>query len=62
MAANTDTKFYWRLTKNIFRFTPIIFRENFKRAHTTDEFIRADEFVREPLFFANLILNADDAV
>lgn len=62
MPANTDTKFYWALTKNIYRFTPINLVHNLNRAHTTDEFIRADEFVREPLFFASLILNADDVV
>ena len=62
MPANTDTKCFWALTKNIYRFTPINLVDNLNRAHTTDEFIRADEFVREPLFFASLILNADDAV
>lgn len=62
MAANTDTKFFWALTKNIYRFTPINLVENLNRAHTVDEFIRAEEFVREPLFFASLILNADDIV
>ncbi|KAK5790853.1 hypothetical protein VI817_006162 [Penicillium citrinum] len=62
MPANTDTKFFWGLTKNIYRFTPVNLAENLNRAHTTNEFIRADEFVREPLFFASLILNADDAV
>ncbi|KFY26679.1 hypothetical protein V493_03950 [Pseudogymnoascus sp. VKM F-4281 (FW-2241)] len=62
MPANTDTKFFWALTKNIYRFTPVHLVHNLNRAHTTDEFIRADEFVREPLFFATLILNADDIV
>jgi Gly-Xaa carboxypeptidase len=62
MPANTDTKFFWALTKNIYRFTPVNLVENLNRAHTTNEFIRADEFVREPLFFASLVLNADDVV
>jgi Gly-Xaa carboxypeptidase len=62
MPANTDTKFFWALSKNIYRFTPINMVQNLNRAHTTDEFIQADEFVREPLFFASLILNADDVV
>ena len=62
MPANTDTKFFWALTKNIYRFTPVNLVENLNRAHTTNEFIRASEFVREPLFFASLILNADDVV
>lgn len=62
MPANTDTKFFWALTRNIYRFTPVNLVHNLNRAHTTDEFIRAAEFVREPLFFATLILNADDAV
>lgn len=62
MPANTDTKFFWALTQNIYRFTPVNLVHNLNRAHTTDEFIRADEFVREPLFFASLILNADDVV
>ncbi|KFH42530.1 Carboxypeptidase S-like protein [Hapsidospora chrysogenum ATCC 11550] len=62
MPANTDTKFFWAVSSNIYRFTPINLVHSLNRAHTTDEFIRADEFVREPLFFATLILNADDAV
>ncbi|KAJ5756670.1 hypothetical protein N7533_006213 [Penicillium manginii] len=62
MPANTDTKFFWKLTQNIYRFTPINLVHNLNRAHTTDEFIVAEEFVREPLFFATLILNADDTV
>lgn len=62
MPANTDTKFFWKLTRNIYRFTPINLVHNLNRAHTTDEFIRASEFVREPLFFASLVLNADDVV
>ncbi|KAJ3478805.1 hypothetical protein NLG97_g8479 [Lecanicillium saksenae] len=61
MPANTDTKFFWALTKNIYRFTPINLVHNLNRAHTTNEFIKASEFVREPYFFATLILNADDA-
>lgn len=61
MAANTDTKWFWKLTKNIYRFTPLSFEHGFNRAHTTDEFIKASEFVREPYFFASLVLNADDA-
>ncbi|KAL4862836.1 hypothetical protein BDV12DRAFT_202654 [Aspergillus spectabilis] len=62
MPANTDTKFFWPLTKNIYRFTPINLVQNLNRAHTVNEFIRASGFVREPLFFASLVLNADDAV
>lgn len=62
MPANTDTKFFWNVTRNIYRFTPINLVQSLNRAHTTDEFIRAEEFVREPFFFASLILNADDAV
>lgn len=62
MPANTDTKFFWKLTKNIYRFTPVNLVHSLNRAHTTDEFILAEEFVREPFFFASLILNADDAV
>ena len=62
MPANTDTKFFWALSRNIYRFTPINLVQNLNRAHTTNEFIRASEFVTEPYFFASLILNADDAV
>jgi Gly-Xaa carboxypeptidase len=62
MPANTDTKFFWALTKHIYRFTPINLLHSLNRAHTVDEFIKAEEFVREPLFFATLILNADDVV
>ncbi|KAJ0425063.1 hypothetical protein BJY00DRAFT_298650 [Aspergillus carlsbadensis] len=62
MPANTDTKFFWALSRNIYRFTPINLVENLNRAHTVDEFIRADELVREPVFFAGLVLGADGVV
>jgi Gly-Xaa carboxypeptidase len=58
MTGNTDTKFYWNLSKNIYRFAPVRDggREN---AHTVDERIGMKEHVEGVRFYAQLILNSD---
>jgi Gly-Xaa carboxypeptidase len=59
MTGNTDTKFYWDLTRDIWRFTPI--RENSRaNAHTVDEWVNAEAHVVGMGFYVTLILGADN--
>jgi Gly-Xaa carboxypeptidase len=58
MTGNTDTKFYWELTRDIWRFTPI--KESGRgNAHTVDEFVGVDDHVIGMGFYVNLIRGAD---
>jgi Gly-Xaa carboxypeptidase len=58
MSGNTDTKFYWELSRDIWRFTPIGSggRGN---AHTVDESVGAKEHVEGFGFYVKLIRGAD---
>ncbi|BEI80149.1 hypothetical protein CcaverHIS002_0106780 [Cutaneotrichosporon cavernicola] len=58
---NTDTKRYWNLTRNIYRFAYLIFQGTFNNAHTVDEYIEADMFVEQVRWFANFIVNVDES-
>ncbi|KAI5832984.1 carboxypeptidase S [Schizophyllum commune Tattone D] len=61
-SGNTDTKYYWDLTPHIFRYnhkaTPT---KLVNGVHTVNEFLELDAYVEEMLFFATLILNADES-
>jgi len=58
MTGNTDTRFFWDLTKNIYRFSPV--REGGRfNAHTVDERVGMDEHVEGVRFYVQLILNGD---
>ena len=58
MTGNTDTKFYWELSRDIWRFTPI--KENGRgNAHTVDEFVGAKDHVGAFGFYVKLIRGAD---
>lgn len=58
MTGNTDTKYYWGLTRDIWRFSPV--RENGRgNAHTVDEFIKARDHLETFGFYVNLIRSAD---
>jgi Gly-Xaa carboxypeptidase len=58
MTGNTDTKFYWALSKNIYRFAPV--REGGREnAHTVDERIGMKEHIEGVRFYAQLVLNSD---
>ncbi|KAG8871465.1 hypothetical protein FRB97_008660 [Tulasnella sp. 331] len=60
LGGNTDTRFYWDLSPNIFRYTHIgIHQEN--GFHTVNEAVNLDGFVDLIKFYATLILNADEA-
>jgi Gly-Xaa carboxypeptidase len=58
MTGNTDTKYYWNLTENIYRFSAV--REGGRaNAHTVDERMGMREHVEGVRFFAQVILNGD---
>ncbi|THU92711.1 hypothetical protein K435DRAFT_840504 [Dendrothele bispora CBS 962.96] len=55
---NTDTRFYWKLSKNIFRYKH---HHSKSSAHTIDEFIELDSYLEMIRFYMTLILNSDEA-
>lgn len=58
MTGNTDTKFFWNLSENIYRFSVV--REGGRyNAHTVDERVGAKEHVEGVKFYIQLILNGD---
>jgi Gly-Xaa carboxypeptidase len=58
MTGNTDTKFYWGLTPNIYRFSPMR-EEGRANAHTVDERVGMKEHIEAVKFYSQLILNGD---
>jgi Gly-Xaa carboxypeptidase len=57
MTGNTDTKFYWGLSRNIYWFSPV--REGGRaNAHTVDERVVMTEHVEGVRFFAQFIMNS----
>ena len=59
MIGGTDTRHYEGLTRNVYRFNPIVATsELVSGAHGTNERVRADDFVRAARFFAQLIRNS----
>ncbi|KAJ6553553.1 hypothetical protein DFH09DRAFT_988122 [Mycena vulgaris] len=67
MSGNTDTRYYWRLSRHIFRYTHgNSAGRGLEEAlddgiHTVNESIDADDFVEIIRFFATLVLNADES-
>jgi len=58
MTGNTDTKYFWNLTENIYRFSAV--REGGRaNAHTVDERVGMKEHVEGVKFYAQIILNGD---
>ncbi|KAK4701729.1 Gly-Xaa carboxypeptidase, partial [Phenoliferia sp. Uapishka_3] len=58
MIANTDTKHYWPLTNNIYRFVPASL-ELIKNFHTVDERIHVDAHLSSIRFFYKLMRNTE---
>ena len=59
MIGGTDTRHYEGLTRNVYRFNPIVATsELVSGAHGTNERVRADDFARAARFFAQLIRNS----
>ncbi|KAJ7746256.1 hypothetical protein B0H16DRAFT_959588 [Mycena metata] len=66
MSGNTDTRYYWNLSRHIFRYghgnsAGVGPDEMLNGIHTVDESVDADDFVEIIRFFATLILNADES-
>lgn len=58
MTGNTDTKYYWGLSKNIYRFSPVR-DEGRGNAHTVDEFVGMKEHIEGVKFYTKMILNGN---
>ncbi|GAA5853659.1 hypothetical protein JCM8547_007400 [Rhodosporidiobolus lusitaniae] len=59
MIANTDTKHYWTLTPNIYRFVPGSLEE-IKNFHTVDERIHTNAHVTGITYFYHLLQNTNE--
>ncbi|KAG1804694.1 uncharacterized protein HD556DRAFT_470702 [Suillus plorans] len=57
----SDTRFYWNLTKHIFRFSPSFDTDSFNGAHTVNEAFRADSLNEGVRFYTKFILNMDES-
>lgn len=60
MTGNTDTKFYWKTSKHIFRYNHHFATDLYNGAHTANEAYKARGFVDMIKFFTTLIVNADE--
>jgi Gly-Xaa carboxypeptidase len=58
MTGNTDTKYYWNLSKNIYRFSPIR-DEGRANVHTVDERLGMKEHIEGVRFYTQMIFNGD---
>jgi len=63
MSANTDTRYYWDLTRHIFRYNHYNNGNGSSMSgiHTVNESADVDAFLEMILFFTTLILNADES-
>ncbi|CAE6428432.1 unnamed protein product [Rhizoctonia solani] len=61
MSGNTDTRYYWKVTPNIFRYSHMSDKDVYNGAHTINEATRVSGFVEMIQFFKNFILTADDS-
>ena len=60
LVASTDSQHYRGLSRNIFRFFPVIARtDDIKRYHGVDERIAIDDYERCIRFYVQLIINSD---
>ncbi|TBU30672.1 carboxypeptidase S [Dichomitus squalens] len=57
---NTDTRYYWALTKNIFRYKHLSEKDRFNGAHTINEAVRAEAWIESIRFYTRFILNFDE--
>ncbi|SCV71532.1 BQ2448_3120 [Microbotryum intermedium] len=57
---NTDSSFYLRLTRNVYRFSPTDPIAN-ERIHTVDEHVNMDDHLNGVVFYHELLRNADAA-
>lgn len=61
MTGNTDTRHYWNLTKNIYRFTPVFMTNLIKEshAHSVDEKMGVDNHLQLTAFFYEYVQLVD---
>lgn len=58
MTGNTDTRLYWNLSPNIYRWSPVRSQDKIN-IHTVDEMIKIDAHVDGIKFYTELIIQAD---
>jgi len=64
MTGNTDTRFYWDLSENIFRFAPGFDKNaegGFGKIHTVDESVSVENHLAATKWFVLFIRNMDEA-
>lgn len=61
MTGNTDTRYYWNLTANIFRYTPILADFTTYGIHSVNERMDMDNHVRLVAFYYEYIQIVDEA-
>ncbi|KAH9851926.1 carboxypeptidase S [Lenzites betulinus] len=57
---NTDTRYYWNLSKNIVRYKHLRESDKYNGAHTVNEAVRAEGWIESIRFFTKFILNSDE--
>jgi len=58
---NTDTRWYWRLSENIYRFSPVaLTMQETSMFHGVDERIGVDALASLVDFYKELVLKCDD--
>jgi Gly-Xaa carboxypeptidase len=64
MTGNTDTRYFWQLSQNIFRFAPgwDSEEEGFGNIHTVDERASVKAHVLSVQWFSLLLRNMDEAI
>ncbi|KAI0783641.1 carboxypeptidase S [Abortiporus biennis] len=58
---NTDTRFYWNLTRHIFRYVHFNDEDMYNGAHTVNEAIRAEALIDAIKFYTTFVLNWDES-
>jgi Gly-Xaa carboxypeptidase len=63
MTGNTDTRYYWPLSENIFRYAPgwDKYQKGLGSIHTVDERISVDAHVDTVRWMWNFVRNMDEA-
>lgn len=62
MTGNTDTRYYWNLTKNIFRYTPVFSNFEESRIHSVDERMSMDNHLRLIAFFYEYVQLVNESI
>ncbi|KAL1943109.1 hypothetical protein VTO73DRAFT_4780 [Trametes versicolor] len=57
---NTDTRYYWNLSRNIVRYKHLRDADRYNGAHTVNEAVRAEGWIESIRFFTKFILNCDE--